>query len=160
MANDHAASGSIDLLNRNPFRVGRTTTCDLSRYDDVLSPKVPSAIYGFSAPLRPGFYSAGGGSSVFHTCMKVVLRHKVTGRYYRSPGQWVRRADNALAFDAVASAQQFSRVHHIDETQAVHRLAPYLMPLLHNSRESVWQGWLGGRVGQWYSARANQFERN
>ena len=92
--------------------------------------------------------------------MKVVLRHKVTGRYYQSPGKWVRRADNALAFDAVEVARKFSRTYRIEDTQAVHRLAPYLMPLLHSSRHSVWKSWVSGRVGQWYSDRANHFGRN
>lgn len=92
--------------------------------------------------------------------MKVVLRHKVTGRYYRSPGQWVRRADNALAFDAVDAARAFSRTHRIESTQAVHRLAPYLMPLLHRSRQTAWQSWLRGQMGQWYSDRAHNFARN
>ena len=92
--------------------------------------------------------------------MKVVLRHKGTGRYYQSPGKWVRRADNALAFDAVDAARRFVRTHRLEETQAVHRLAPYLIPLLHGPRSSVWKGWLHARSSQWYWERANKFGRN
>ena len=70
--------------------------------------------------------------------MKVVLRHQITGRYYRSPGTWVRRADNALAFEDAATAFQFCRLHQVVEAQPVHRLAPYLMPLLKRSDCSMW----------------------
>jgi hypothetical protein len=92
--------------------------------------------------------------------MKVVLRHKVTGRYYQSPGKWVRRADNALAFDALDTARKFSRLHHLAETQPVHRLAPYLMPLLHQPDHVIWESWMRGSAGQWYWERARNFGRN
>ena len=62
--------------------------------------------------------------------MKVVLRHQFTGRYYSASGAWVRRSDNAMIFDDALSANNYQRSHHIDGTQAVYRLAPYLMPLL------------------------------
>ena len=92
--------------------------------------------------------------------MKVVLRHKATGRYYQSPGKWVRRADNALTFDAIDVARKFLRAHQIEETQAVLRLAPYLMPLLHEPSSCVWNGWLRAQSSQWYSERANKFGHN
>jgi hypothetical protein len=88
--------------------------------------------------------------------MKIVLRHKTTGRYYRSPGRWVRRADNALSFDALESAQQYQRQHHINETQPVLRLAPYLMPLLHGARAAEWERWLQSRAS---GSFGNQTER-
>jgi hypothetical protein len=92
--------------------------------------------------------------------MKIVLRHKTTGRYYRSPGRWVRRADNALSFDALESAQQYQRQHHICETQPVLRLAPYLMPLLHGARATAWERWLQTRAAAWYEGRTGRFEDN
>ena len=67
--------------------------------------------------------------------MKIVLRHRVTGRYYSESGKWVRRADNALAFDHVDAAREFCHSHHLQqETQPVHRLAPYVMGLLQRGR--------------------------
>jgi hypothetical protein len=63
--------------------------------------------------------------------MKVVLRHQFTGRYYSASGAWVRRSDNAMIFDDALSANNYQRSHQIDGTQAVYRLAPYLIPLLH-----------------------------
>lgn len=92
--------------------------------------------------------------------MKIVLRHKSTGRYYRSPGKWVRRSDNALAFDEVSVARAYSATHKLGSAQPVQRLAPYLMPLLHRSRKSVWAEWLRTRSSQWYAERANRFGKN
>ena len=91
--------------------------------------------------------------------MKVVLRHKSTGRYYRAPDEWVRRADNALAFDDVTSAQDFLRVHQLNETQTVYRLAPYLMPLLQSSPQSMWETWAQAQ-SRWDPPQANKFNRN
>jgi hypothetical protein len=92
--------------------------------------------------------------------MKIVLRHKTTGRYYQSPGKWVRRADNALSFDAVDAAHQFLRLHHIEQTQAVLRLAPYLIPLLHRPGAVVWDRWIQARATPAEPARVNRFGRN
>ena len=62
--------------------------------------------------------------------MKVVLRNQFTGRYYSASGAWVRRSDNAMIFEDAVSANNYQRSHQIDGTQAVYRLAPFLMPLL------------------------------
>ncbi len=74
--------------------------------------------------------------------MKIVLRHNLTGRYYNSPGEWVRRSDNALVFDDVSSASDFSRLNHLDGAQPVPRLAPYLMALLRQPNRPVLDCWL------------------
>jgi hypothetical protein len=96
--------------------------------------------------------------------MKVVLRNQQTGRYYSAAGDWVRRADNALAFDDALSAQDYLRVNCIDGTQPVYRLAPYLIPLLHahdsQRRHSIWEFWTESRISRWYFERAQQFDRN
>ena len=92
--------------------------------------------------------------------MKIVLRHKTTGRYLRSPGRWVRRADNALAFDALESANQYQLQHHLEETQPVLRLAPYLIPLLNGPKAAAWEHWLQSRAGEWYGGRAGRFGQN
>ena len=83
--------------------------------------------------------------------MKVVLCHTVTRRYYQAPGKWVRRADNALAFDAFGSAIEFSRLNRLSRTRPVQRLAPYLMPLLLRPQPSIWQIWTRDGCAQWYS---------
>jgi hypothetical protein len=92
--------------------------------------------------------------------MKIVLRHKTTGRYFQSPGRWVRRADNALSFDALEFAQEYQRQHHIEETQAVLRLAPYLIPLLHGPKAAAWEKWLQSRASHAFGARAGRFRQN
>ena len=91
--------------------------------------------------------------------MKIVIRHKVTGRYYNAPGKWVRRADNALTFDDVLAAREFTRANHLEQTQPVQRLAPYLMGLLSNPQPSFWDEWQRQRTSGWYS-RMNRFFRD
>jgi hypothetical protein len=91
--------------------------------------------------------------------MKVVLRHTVTRRYYQAPGKWVRRADNALAFEDFGSAIEFSRLKRLSRTRPVQRLAPYLMPLL--LREStIWDTWHRSGSADWYSERLTKLYRN
>lgn len=91
--------------------------------------------------------------------MKIVLRHKVTGRYYHGPGRWVRRADNALAFDDMPSAQEFTRAHQLCSAQPVCRLAPYLMSLLRADRQSNWSNWRD-RSASFYLLRSARFWEN
>ncbi len=92
--------------------------------------------------------------------MKVVLRHIITGRYYQSPRQWVRRADNALAFEDFCGAREFSKLNGLFSTRPVQRLAPYLMPLLHRRPATIWDTWRRSRASEWYSEKANKFFRN
>jgi hypothetical protein len=92
--------------------------------------------------------------------MKVVLRHKVSGQYYCAPGKWVRRADNALVFESVIAAREFSRVRRLGNTHAVFRLAPFLMPLLHERQQSMWEAWTQARTNRWYLDHAGKFLRN
>ena len=78
--------------------------------------------------------------------MKVVLRHINTGRYYQAPGQWVRRSDNARAFDDISTAREFSRQNHLRLFQPVFRLAPYLLPLLKKREPTIWDQWTRFRI--------------
>jgi hypothetical protein len=91
--------------------------------------------------------------------MKFVLRHRITGRYYCSPGEWVRRADNALAFDDINSACDFCRDQHLAEAQPVSRLAPYVMGLLQRPPASLWGLTMFERM-QWDFERRARFSRN
>lgn len=91
--------------------------------------------------------------------MKIVLRHKVTGRYYHGPGLWVRRADNALAFDDMPAAQEFTRAHQLGSAQPVQRLAPYLMSLLRTHRRSALRNWCD-RGASFYLLRSARFWEN
>jgi len=92
--------------------------------------------------------------------MKIVLRHKKTGRYYNGPGQWVRRADNALAFDDLLAAREFSRMNHLEQAQPVQRLAPYMMALLQKPARPLWDVWRRGEGSTWYAARSGRFSVN
>jgi hypothetical protein len=88
--------------------------------------------------------------------MKVVLRHQTTGRYYHSPGTWVRRADNALIFEDEGMALQFCRLHRL-EAHPVHRLAPYLMTLLKSSERSFWTA---SQSNRWSQKQTERFVLN
>jgi hypothetical protein len=92
--------------------------------------------------------------------MKIVLRHKSTGRYYSAPHKWVRRSDNALAFEDLIAAQQFLEAHHLGQTQTVYRLAPYLMPLLRQLHCSLWDSWAQSHRSRWYLEQGSKFDRN
>ena len=91
--------------------------------------------------------------------MKVVLRHTVTRRYYQAPGKWVRRADNALAFEDFGTAIEFSRLKRLSRTRPVQRLAPYLMPLLLRD-STIWDTWARRGSADWYAERLTKFHRN
>jgi len=96
--------------------------------------------------------------------MKVVLCHQTTGRYYAAAGQWVRRADNALAFEDAAAAHEYLRAHRLTRAKPVYRLAPYLMPLLREHQRqharARWAAWPAARAARWYWSHARKFERN
>ena len=91
--------------------------------------------------------------------MKIVLRHKATGRYYCARGCWVRRADNALAFDDVRAARQFSRKNHLVQVQPVQRLAPYVAALLRHALERPALS-LNARTTLWLTSRPMRFSEN
>ena len=62
--------------------------------------------------------------------MKYVLRHQSNGCYLQRPGVWVRRMDQAMSFDDVTEAREFSQAYQLDEARPVQLLMPYLMSLL------------------------------
>ena len=92
--------------------------------------------------------------------MKVVLRHNATGRYYRAPYEWVRRADNALAFDDVTAAQKFLQLHQLKDALPVYRFAPFLMSLLQNACETNLPAWTEAERARWLEQRSSRFNRN
>jgi len=92
--------------------------------------------------------------------MKVVLRHKKTGHYYHAPGEWVRRADNALTFENVHAAKEFCRQEHLLEVQAVQRLAPYLMSLMEDRPQSMRGDWSDLRTIHGRAEDMSRFLRN
>jgi len=92
--------------------------------------------------------------------MKIVLRHRSTGRYYRSPDVWVRRSDNALTFDDEETAREFTRLHRLPEVQPVHRLAAYLMPLLQGPQHSMWESCRTRRGSQDFLEQNRKLLRN
>jgi len=89
--------------------------------------------------------------------MSIVLRHKISGLYYQAQGRWVRRADNARVFENAREARSYSRSHHLENAQAVPRLAPYLMQMLRRPQPDAWKAW--SRSG-WYATQAGKLSQN
>ena len=69
--------------------------------------------------------------------MKYVLRNRVTGRYLKRLGVWVRRIDEAMSFDDAGEAREFCQAHLLEEAQPVQLLMPYLMSLIAVTSRSV-----------------------
>jgi hypothetical protein len=63
--------------------------------------------------------------------MKYVLRHKNTGRYLKRCGLWVRRMEEAITFEDMTDVREYCQAHRLENVQAIQRLMPYLMSLLH-----------------------------
>ena len=62
--------------------------------------------------------------------MKYVLRNKVTGRYLKRKGQWVRRMDEAMTFEDMGEVREYCQALGLEDVQPIQRLMPYLMSLL------------------------------
>jgi len=62
--------------------------------------------------------------------MKYVLRNKVTGRYLKRKGLWVRRMDEAMTFEDMVEVREYCQALGLEDVQPIQRLMPYLMSLL------------------------------
>jgi len=62
--------------------------------------------------------------------MKYVLRNKLTGRYLKRRGQWVRAMNEAMTFDDMGEVREYCQALGLENVQPIQRLMPYLMSLL------------------------------
>jgi hypothetical protein len=51
--------------------------------------------------------------------VKIVLRHRATGLYYRGEHQWVRNGYDALTFANIIDAEAFCRGNSLSELQII-----------------------------------------
>ena len=51
--------------------------------------------------------------------VRIVLREKKTGRYYRDRDQWVSNAYDALTFQNILEAEEFCRHHALSDLQLI-----------------------------------------
>lgn len=67
--------------------------------------------------------------------VKIVLRDKESGRYFRGPAQWVSNAYDALTFRNILEAEDFCRAHDLSDLQLIQQSGYFHRPLLYT--ESV-----------------------
>jgi hypothetical protein len=61
--------------------------------------------------------------------VKIVLRNKEDGRYYRGPGEWVTNPYDALTFQNIIQAEDFCRAHELDGLQLIQQSGYFHRPL-------------------------------
>ena len=64
--------------------------------------------------------------------VKIVLRDKETGRYFRGPAQWVSNAYDALTFKNVLEAEEFCRLHELSHLQLIQQSGYFHRPLIYD----------------------------
>jgi hypothetical protein len=61
--------------------------------------------------------------------VKIVLREKESGRYYRGHAEWVSNAYDALTFQNILEAEEFCRAHGISGLQLIQQSGYFHRPL-------------------------------
>lgn len=61
--------------------------------------------------------------------VKIVLRDKESGRYYRGQSQWVSNAYDALTFQNILEAEEFCRIHELGGMQLIQQSGYFHRPL-------------------------------
>ena len=69
--------------------------------------------------------------------MKYVLKNKVTGRYLKRQGQWVRRMGEAMTFEDMSEVREYCQAWGLRDVEPVQRLMPYLMSLLRQTTRAA-----------------------
>ena len=61
--------------------------------------------------------------------VKIVLRDKESGQYYRAHSQWVSNAYDALTFQNIIEAEEFCRTHNLEGLQLIQQSGYFHRPL-------------------------------
>ena len=61
--------------------------------------------------------------------VKIVLRDKESGRYYRGPSELVQNAYDALTFQNILEAEEFYRDHSLADVQIIQQSGYFHRPL-------------------------------
>jgi hypothetical protein len=61
--------------------------------------------------------------------VKIVLRDKKTGRYYRDTGEWVANPYDALTFSNILEAEEFCRARGLSDLQMIQQAGYFHRPL-------------------------------
>jgi hypothetical protein len=61
--------------------------------------------------------------------VKIVLRDRISGKYFRGPGEWVSNAYDALTFKNIIEAESFCRSHGLNGLQVIQQSGYFHRPL-------------------------------
>ena len=61
--------------------------------------------------------------------VKIVLRDKQSGLYYRGGAEWAKNGYDALTFNNILEAEEFCRTHGLDEVQLIQQAGYFHRPL-------------------------------
>jgi hypothetical protein len=61
--------------------------------------------------------------------VKIVLRDKQSGLYYRGHAHWAKNAYEALTFNNILEAEEFSRAHNLTGLQLIQQSGYFHRPL-------------------------------
>lgn len=75
--------------------------------------------------------------------VKIVLRDKQSGQYYRDDAVWATNAYDALTFNNILEAEAFCRAHQLEGVQLIQQSGYFHRPLRY-PRE---KGLIGGGNG-------------
>jgi len=65
--------------------------------------------------------------------VKIVLRDKESGRYYRDRTEWVCNPYDALTFRNILEAEEFCRAHELSDLQFIQQSGYFPRPLRYSS---------------------------
>jgi hypothetical protein len=61
--------------------------------------------------------------------VKIVLRERDSGKYYRGDAQWVSNPYDALTFQNIIEAEEFCRTHGLTDLQVIQQSGYFHRPL-------------------------------
>lgn len=67
--------------------------------------------------------------------VKIVLRQKESGRYFRDHGHWVSTPYDALTFQNILEAEEFCRLHDLREMQFIQQSGYFHRPLRYKAED-------------------------
>jgi hypothetical protein len=69
--------------------------------------------------------------------VKIVLREKLSGKYYRGPEDWVTNAYDALTFRNIIEAEDFCRAHELKGIQFIQQSGYFHRPLRYDGSQTT-----------------------
>jgi hypothetical protein len=67
--------------------------------------------------------------------VKIVLREKDSGRYFRGHSEWATNAYDALTFQNILEAEEFCRTHDLTHLQVIQQSGYFHRPLCYRDQQ-------------------------